>query len=216
MRSQSSPETPRRASGLAATRCSLSGSRDQSPRSGGSAARSAGSGRAAGGRPPLRPPGGINQCTPGGLCLEPCPPSRTTRLETESPRGRLHLMSAIASARIDPRESDAAVLHLDRCLACRACEAVCPSGVPYGELIEEARADIARARGTPALGKLALWSVSRPRVLGALAGLLALADRTGLRAVARRILPPRLRRLDALAPPLGRPPYRPVAVGALR
>src|SRR3989442_10249479 len=125
-------------------------------------------------------------------------------------------MSAIASSRIDPRESDAAVLHLDRCLACRACEAVCPSGVPYGELIEEARADIARARGTPALGKLAVWSVSRPRVLGALASLLALGDRTGLRAVARRILPPRLRRLDALAPPSGRPSYRPVAVDAPR
>jgi glycolate oxidase iron-sulfur subunit len=125
-------------------------------------------------------------------------------------------MSAIASGRIDPRTSDAAVLHLDRCLACRACEAVCPSGVPYGELIEEARADIAQARGTPALGRLALWSVSRPRVLGALAALLRLADRSGLRTVARRILPPRLRRLDALAPPPGRPAYRPVAVATPR
>jgi glycolate oxidase iron-sulfur subunit len=159
---------------------------------------------------------GLNRCIHCGLCLEACPTYRITRLETESPRGRLHLMSAIASARIDPRESDAAVLHLDRCLACRACEAVCPSGVPYGELIGEARADIARARGTPPLGRLALWSVSRPRVLGAAAALLALADRLGLRAVARRILPARLRRLDALAPPLGRPAYRPVAVEAPR
>ena len=114
-------------------------------------------------RSPLLDTEGLNQCIHCGLCLEACPTYRITRLETESPRGRLHLMSAIASARIDPRESDAAVLHLDRCLACRACEAVCPSGVPYGELIEEARADIARARGTPPLGRLALWSVSRPR-----------------------------------------------------
>jgi len=157
---------------------------------------------------------GLNRCIHCGLCLEACPTYRITRLETESPRGRLHLMSAIASSRIDPRESDAAVLHLDRCLACRACEAVCPSGVPYGELIEEARADIARARGTPALGRLALWSVSRPRVLAAIAALLALADRLGLRALARRIVPARLRRLDALAPPSGRPAYRPVAVEA--
>ncbi|HEV8470359.1 MAG TPA: heterodisulfide reductase-related iron-sulfur binding cluster [Candidatus Limnocylindria bacterium] len=159
---------------------------------------------------------GLNRCIHCGLCLEACPTYRISRLETESPRGRLHLMSAIASARIDPRESDMAVLHLDRCLACRACEAVCPSGVPYGELIEEARADIARARGTPPLGRLALWSVSRPRVLGAMAALLALADRLGLRAVARRILPARLRRLDALAPPMGRPAYRPVAVDTPR
>jgi glycolate dehydrogenase iron-sulfur subunit len=167
-------------------------------------------------RPPLLDAEGLNRCIHCGLCLEACPTYRITRLETESPRGRLHLMSAIASGRIDPRTSDAAVLHLDRCLACRACEAVCPSGVPYGELIEEARADIAQARGTPALGKLALWSVSRPRVLGALAALLAVADRLGLRAIARRILPQRLRRLDALAPPLGRPAYRPVDVDAPR
>jgi glycolate dehydrogenase iron-sulfur subunit len=166
--------------------------------------------------PPLLDTEGLNRCIHCGLCLEACPTYRITRLETESPRGRLHLMSAIASGRIDPRSSDAAVLHLDRCLACRACEAVCPSGVPYGELIEEARADIAQARGTPALGKVALWSVSRPRVLGALAALLAVADRLGLRAVVRRILPPRLRRLDALAPPLGRPAYRPVAVATPR
>src|SRR5207237_96279 len=71
---------------------------------------------------------GLERCIHCGLCLEACPTYKITQLETESPRGRLHLMGAIADRRIDLSRSDATVLHLDRCLACRACEAVCPSG----------------------------------------------------------------------------------------
>ena len=125
-------------------------------------------------------------------------------------------MGAIADGRIDARSSDATMLHLDRCLACRACEAVCPSGVPYGRLIEETRAGIAQERGIPPLGQLLLWSVSRPWVLRAIAGFLLIAERTGLRRLVRRVLPPRMRRLDALAPPVGRPSYRRVSVESPR
>jgi glycolate oxidase iron-sulfur subunit len=159
---------------------------------------------------------GLERCIHCGLCLEACPTYRITQLETESPRGRLHLMGAIADRRIDARASDATVLHLDRCLACRACEAVCPSGVPYGRLIEETRAGIAAARGIAPLGRVLLWSVSRPWALRALAALLLVAERTGLRGLARRFLPARLRRLDALAPPVGRPAYRAIAVSSPR
>ena len=159
---------------------------------------------------------GLERCIHCGLCLEACPTYKITQLETESPRGRLHLMGAIADGRIDARSSDATLLHLDRCLACRACEAVCPSGVPYGRLIEETRAGLAEARGIPPLGQLLLWSVSRPWVLRALAALLLVSERTGLRRLARRFLSPRLRRLDALAPPVGRPSYRRVAVTSPR
>ncbi len=159
---------------------------------------------------------GLERCIHCGLCLEACPTYKITQLETESPRGRLHLMGAIADGRIDARSSDATVLHLDRCLACRACEAVCPSGVPYGRLIEETRAGIAQVRGISPLGQLLLWSVSRPWVLRAMAGLLLISERTGLRRLARRFLSPRLRRLDALAPPVGRPSYRRVSVESPR
>ena len=159
---------------------------------------------------------GLERCIHCGLCLEACPTYKITQLETESPRGRLHLMGAIADGRIDARSSDATILHLDRCLACRACEAVCPSGVPYGRLIEETRAGIAEARGIAPLGQLLLWAVSRPWVLRAMSALLLVVDRTGLRRVARRFLPPRLRRLDALAPPVGRASYRSVRVESPR
>ena len=159
---------------------------------------------------------GLERCIHCGLCLEACPTYKITQLETESPRGRLHLMGAIADGRIDPRAGDTTLLHLDRCLACRACEAVCPSGVPYGRLIEETRAGVAEVRGIPPIGQLLLWSVSRPWVLRALGGLLLVAERTGLRRLARRFLSPRLRRVDALAPPVGRSSYRPVHVQSPR
>jgi glycolate oxidase iron-sulfur subunit len=159
---------------------------------------------------------GLERCIHCGLCLEACPTYQITQLETESPRGRLHLMGAIADGRIDARSSDATVLHLDRCLACRACEAVCPSGVPYGRLIEETRAGLAETRGISPLGHILLWSVSRPWVLRAMGALLLMAERTGMRKLARRFLSPRLRRLDALAPPVGRPSYRQVPVGSPR
>ena len=159
---------------------------------------------------------GLERCIHCGLCLEACPTYRITQLETESPRGRLHLMGAIADRRVDLGRNDATVLHLDRCLACRACEAVCPSGVPYGRLIEETRAAVVRSRGITPLGRVLLWSVSRPWVLRAMAAALAVSERSGLRRLALRFLPPRLRRLDALAPPVGRPAYRPVQVESPR
>jgi glycolate oxidase iron-sulfur subunit len=158
---------------------------------------------------------GLERCIHCGLCLEACPTYRITLLETESPRGRLHLMGAIAAGRVDPANV-ATAEHLDRCLACRACEAVCPSGVPYGRLIESARETLAASRGIPRAGRLLLRLAAHPRALGAVAAVLALGERSGLRRLVRRFLPARLRRLDALAPPLTRPRYRPVALAAPR
>ena len=79
-------------------------------------------------------------CVHCGLCLDACPTFRTTGLETESPRGRIYLMTQWKRGAMPFDEGQ--VRHIDLCLGCRTCEAVCPSGVPYGRIIEAGRADV--------------------------------------------------------------------------
>jgi glycolate oxidase iron-sulfur subunit len=79
-------------------------------------------------------------CVHCGLCLDACPTFRATGLETESPRGRIYLMTQWKREAIP--FNDEQVRHIDLCLGCRTCEAVCPSGVPYGRIIEAGRADV--------------------------------------------------------------------------
>ncbi len=83
-------------------------------------------------------PKDIGQCVACGLCLPHCPTFRVTGKETASPRGRIAAMRAVVEegAPID----SSFITMMDECLACRACEAACPSGVPFGRMIEAARA----------------------------------------------------------------------------
>ena len=83
-------------------------------------------------------------CVHCGLCLNYCPTYRITGLETESPRGRIYLMTQWKRDRLPFTEELAQ--HIDLCLGCRTCEAVCPSGVPYGRIIEHGRAEVERLR----------------------------------------------------------------------
>jgi glycolate oxidase iron-sulfur subunit len=83
-------------------------------------------------------------CVHCGLCLNYCPTFRVTGLETESPRGRIYLMTEWKRGGLPFTEEQAR--HIDLCLGCRTCEAVCPSGVPYGRIIEHGRAEVERLR----------------------------------------------------------------------
>jgi glycolate oxidase iron-sulfur subunit len=166
--------------------------------------------------PPITlPSDDLQQCIRCGMCLQACPTYLLTGLETESPRGRIHLMDALAKGRIEPTPN--VTVHLDRCLGCRACEAVCPSGVPYGRLIELARGELdARAPRSRVRDLLLRGILARPRVLDLVARVASLYERTGLRRLLRatglvRSLPRGLRRLESLYPPLTRPRYRPPA-----
>ena len=131
----------------------------------------------------------LSRCVHCGLCLQHCPTYTETGLETESPRGRLYLIRAIAEERIEA--TPGALAHLDLCLQCRNCEAVCPSGVPYGRIMESARAGVLAAGRAPLAWRLrALFLrqvIARPRPMAALAALLRLYRASGLRALAERL-----------------------------
>jgi glycolate oxidase iron-sulfur subunit len=86
-------------------------------------------------------------CIRCGLCLPSCPTYLETMTETSGPRGRISLIKAVGESRLDVL-SAGFVEQMWQCLDCRACEAVCPSGVRYGQLVETARSQIEQARAT--------------------------------------------------------------------
>lgn len=114
-----------------------------------------------------------DRCVQCGLCLPACPTYGHDRLEAESPRGRIAVARAWALGTIEP--SAVADTHLDHCLGCRSCEAVCPAGVQYGELLGLARGR-QRERRPPARRQRWIEALAaRPRALRALLGLYRLA-----------------------------------------
>ena len=119
-----------------------------------------------------------------GMCLPHCPTYGKTRNEADSPRGRISLMQGLNTGRLEA--DDHLLGHLDGCLTCRACESVCPSGVPYGELIDATRhvlaADYGHGTGTR-MGKALIDSRALRRVA---TRALALYQASGLQTLLRR------------------------------
>src|SRR5262247_1192423 len=132
---------------------------------------------------------GVNRCVHCGLCLAYCPTFSLLGTEMDSPRGRIFLIKSLAEGRIGL--GDSTVRHLDLCLGCRACETVCPAGVPYGELIEAARAEVERRRPGGLARRLFRWLnfgvlLRHPAMLSLAAAGLRFYQASGLRTVARR------------------------------
>jgi len=107
---------------------------------------------------------GSDNCVHCGFCLQACPTYLALEDENDSPRGRIVIMKAIADGDLSFDDADAQ-LHLDRCLGCRACETACPSGVPYGQLLELTRERGAERRALPIVARLILFVFSRPLLL---------------------------------------------------
>jgi glycolate oxidase iron-sulfur subunit len=153
---------------------------------------------------------GVNRCVHCGLCLPYCPTFSILGTEMDSPRGRIFIVKSLAEGRL--KLGDATVSHLDLCLGCRACETVCPSGVPYGQLIEAARAEVERQRPGGPLRRFFRWMnfaflLPRPRMLGLAAAGLRFYQVSGLQHLARatglvKLLPSPLREWEPLLPTL--------------
>ncbi|HEY3000035.1 MAG TPA: (Fe-S)-binding protein, partial [Acidimicrobiales bacterium] len=130
-------------------------------------------------------------CVSCGLCLPHCPTYRVTGEEALSPRGRV---AAMRQVQWDGVPADASfVTSLETCVQCRGCETACPSGVPFGHLIEPARQALAEGPpgGGPPLARpplparLALRALRWHRLVTAGSSVLGVAQR--LRLVPARV-----------------------------
>lgn len=106
-----------------------------------------------------------DRCVQCGLCLPACPTYRLDLFEPESPRGRIALARGWALGLVAPDPPGEA--HLDQCLGCRSCEAVCPAGVEYGALLVAARARQRTRRAPGWRQRLLEAATARPRWLAA-------------------------------------------------
>ena len=146
----------------------------------------------------------VEKCVHCGFCLPACPTYNVLGEEMDSPRGRIILMKSVLEGQVDLEE---ALPYVDRCLGCLGCVSVCPSGVPYGDLVTPFRAYAQERRHRPlaqrAARRLALDTLPYP-------GRFRLAAISGNAArPLRGVLPEPLRAmLDLL--PASLPPAQPL------
>src|SRR4051812_44633008 len=144
-----------------------------------------------------------------GLCLPTCPTYDATKLERNSPRGRIALMRAIADGRLEATKAFADEMYF--CLGCLACMTACPAGVNYAELFEHGRAEaeqsgvLANPQRGVIRGFTLRWLFMDQRRLHVLGKLMGLYQRLGLQKLVRKsgilkLVPERLRGLEAMTP----------------
>lgn len=151
----------------------------------------------------------VQQCMHCGMCLPTCPTYDATKLERNSPRGRIALMRSIADGELPATQTFADEMYF--CLGCLACMTACPAGVNYAGLFENARAD-AEASGVNASVKRGFirwltleWLFREPARLQLVGRMIRAYQELGIQTFIRRsgllrLLPKRLRELEAMTP----------------
>jgi glycolate oxidase iron-sulfur subunit len=129
---------------------------------------------------------GLDSCVHCGFCLQACPTYLALGDENDSPRGRLVLMRGLVEGTLSPTDPMVGT-HIDQCLGCRGCETACPSGVPYGQLLEATRATLAAERPIPFVARVILRVFATPWLLRPALVLARLARATGLPALCARL-----------------------------
>jgi glycolate oxidase iron-sulfur subunit len=148
----------------------------------------------------------LMSCVRCARCLPVCPTYRETLNEIQSPRGRVALIRAVEDGRLE-LTSPIVEEHLYHCLDCRACNTVCPAGIPIGESIIAARSAIAEKRPRPRMQTAILDTIfARQSRLEFVFGWLRLVQRLGLDRLAQHLpLPPSLGSMANMLPKLSKP-----------
>jgi glycolate dehydrogenase iron-sulfur subunit len=150
----------------------------------------------------------VDDCVHCGFCLPTCPTYVSWGEEMDSPRGRIYLMKSLLEGTVTLSET--VIEHFDRCLGCMACVTACPSGVKYGALIIQTRAEVERARqnfGERVFRSTIFALFPHPTRLRAMVALQLLYVGSGLRWLAHalglmKLLPRRVANLESLMPPV--------------
>ena len=159
-------------------------------------------------------------CVHCGLCLPACPTYLETGSEADSPRGRLVLMRKMHEGGLSPADPDV-TRHLDLCLGCRACETACPSGVPYGRILETVRERISAEKVRLPLTDFArsglLETLTKPKRMTVALRMAQIATGGTVPAQAVRLLSgdPKAAAQTPQTPPVLAPPLPPVVTPAV-
>jgi glycolate oxidase iron-sulfur subunit len=122
-------------------------------------------------------------CTQCGICLSVCPTFNISEDVEQSPMGRIRMMRALESGEI----TGIALEKLDSCLACYSCEAICPSQVNYGHLLDQALIRLREQRQVPVMTRLMLALTLKPRLLKFMVQVTAVTQCFGIRWLLRSL-----------------------------
>jgi glycolate oxidase iron-sulfur subunit len=124
----------------------------------------------------------IQRCLKCGLCKSVCPIYAEVLDESSTARGRIAIAEAVreGSLPLSSLVSD----RLSKCLNCKACMEVCPSGIKVDEIILAARAEIFKKGRFPLVKKLIFRNLlKRGRLLPPVGKTVAFIERKILRSL---------------------------------